>query len=410
MAITPTPATPIPPRTTPFVEMSMDEFNEKRRFWTVVMLALMAATSLVLAGLIVDHLPHPSVSTFFLVWSLFLCCMLGIFFGYGIVMVSVDPPTKAMPVFRQKAVLHLLPPGYYFLPLRSDFFFTLVLMSGQEFRLDVKVVIRTPDSCKVEIPFFLYFFIDELNPRQYIIAGKLEAIKEKLKDQIEEILREWITSPSKGPQTWMEARQAQEETVNAVLEILFDRDLARVNPISSEIPTEILFKWLDPQRKLTKIEEETWKPKIDALFSNADTKRRIEESVAKRHKLIERVKNGDLTEFRLVVAGMGIVISRLGLSNIEPAEETAKGVDEAVEATFARKKVEQQTGALNDAVVKVKETLGDGKEARKAVSVLLGFTKEEIKEQQFSFSPDMTQAMKEIGFAAIDKLSKGGSK
>lgn len=394
------------PTTTPTTEITMEEFNAKRWLWTLASVTSIAISSLVVTGLIVHLLPHPSVSIFFVLWSLLLCGTLGLFIAHGIVEVPIDPPTKAMPIFRQKPVLRLLPPGWYFLPLKGDFFFNFILVNGEEIDLSWEVIIRAPDYCYINIPFFLYYFIDQENPLQYLIAGQRATIEKKLKQQIEEILREWITSPSKGPQNWMEARQAAEETVNAVLEILFDRDLARVNPISSEIPTEILFKCFDPQRKLSAAEKKAWKPKLDAL---TDTERRkLEGAVTRRHDIIKRARNGNLTEFRAVFAGMGVVISRIGLSNIEPIGKTADGVDEVVQAGFDKEKVEKDATAFREAVGKLKDVLGDAKEAREAESVRRGFTKEEIKENQFSLGPEMTQAAERVALAAIDALSKRG--
>ena len=195
-----------------------------------------------------------------------------------------------------------------------------------------------------------------------------------------------------------------------VLKSLFTADLDRINRIPTEIPTEILFKFFTPGRERTPDEEKNWAAKISAL-PNRDA---VETAVKLRQEIITKARNGqmsDINDFRAVVSGMGILVTRIGLSNIEPTGKTAESVDKLAVAELSRQQAEVDARTRNieaqqfrDEVRKMTPIVGDGKEARRAVSVRQKFTEEKVEEKQVSISPDMTTAFERLGTLLLEKL------
>ena len=345
----------------------------------------------------------------------------GLFIGTSIVVVPANPPTKAIPKLFGRLVDHLIPAGWYILPFRGDLFVDVVMITGEELSLRWDIEIRTPDNHYIVIPFFIYFRVDNENPIQFLIAGNKDVVTQKIKDQIEEILREWITSPSKGPQTWREARRATEVTLNAVLKSLFEDDLERINHIPSEIPTEILFLHFYPPRSFANDEDRDkyldkmrmWEVQLAAL--SPDDEADVRTAIERRRNIIRRARNGNIEDFRAVISGMGVLVTRIGLSNIEPTGETSKGVDRVALATLDREKTQIDADAtrikgdqFRTEVGAMQNVLGDAKEARRAVSVRQGLTKEDVKEQQFSLGPDMLPALGDILRTLLSR-NRGGN-
>ncbi len=328
--------------------------------------------------------------------------ILGFFISQGLAEIPASPANKGILMTGGKLENKLLPPGWYFLPLRSKLSFEIVLVPGIEVALRFPVEIRTPDSHDINIPFFIYFIVDPRNPKAFIDAGDMDEVKKKIQDQIEEILREWITSPNKGPQTWREARKATEETANIILEMMFHANFPR---ISEEFPTEILFKYFD--ERLTKDDEKKWGERLNNL--NETERERLKIVLVKRIQDIEEIKTGRQS-LSLCLDMLGVRVTRIGLSNIEPIGATADGVNKVALAQLNADAAKIDAGNFQEEVGDLKEILGDAKEARKAASVRRGITKEEIKESQFSLSPDMTKVAEGVALELIRTFAKKGER
>jgi hypothetical protein len=396
----------------------METFNVLRRIGMAISLAVIA-----IVGIDVGATSENAY-----VGAAITCVLAGIFLSKSIGEVQANPPQKGIPMLFGRLINHLLPAGWYALPFRGKIFVDIVPVPGEEMSINWNIDIRTPDSHYNRIPFFIYFRVDDENPVQFIIAGNKDEVMKKIQSQIEEIVREWITSPNKGPKTWRQARQATEETLNTVLKSLFARDMDRINKIDTEIPTEILFKYFNPPaslegKDLTEFQEkmEPWRAALANLQSRPDFAN-IRDAVQRRREIILKARNGQMAagdiNFRAVIAGMGVLVTRIGLSNIEPTGKTADGVDEVALATLTQEKetINAATTAIQgaqfvDEVKKMTDILGDPKEARRAVSVRRKFTEEKVAENQVSLSPDLTAAIKEISMAAINLLAgrKGGT-
>jgi regulator of protease activity HflC (stomatin/prohibitin superfamily) len=344
----------------------------------------------------------------------------GLFIGTAIAEVQANPPQKGIPMVSGSLINHLLPASWYFVPFRGKVFVDIIPVTGEEIPVRWTIEIRTPDNHFIAIPFFIYFRVDDSNPVEFLVAGNLDAVTQKIKDQIEEILREWITSPTKGPQTWREARRATEETLNTVLESLFATDLNKVNnliePFGEYIPTEILFKHYFPPQGLTQEEERRliekklpWEDKLRRL------PREVPPALQRRRDIIADARNGHMDEigpeFRAAICGLGILVTRIGLSNIEPTGKTAEGVDNVALAQLDKEKaviVAEKTTIEGEQfhreVRAMNDIIPDGREARRAVSVRQKLTKEEVTEKQISISPQMTDAVREIGMAIVNAI------
>jgi len=290
---------------------------------------------------------------------------------------EIEFPTKWMPTILGKPLNVLMSWGVFFFPLKHKRLLYFAPVPGIEEELEFAVPMRIPDNSEIEVPFFLYFVIDERNPKQFFIAGGLDTVKEKLQDLTEEVLREFLASSDRGPKTLADARESTFETFNLVLEVLFARDFHRID---AKVPTEILIRFF--ANRLTQKEKEDWRDYLDELRRDPARQDELNQQVKDRRQLIEDAKIGKIRDGRLF--NFGIIVTRLGLKNIEPTGKTEEGVDEVVRARLnAEAKVILSDSIDTQTKKHVTTLMGDAKEAAKAVRVQYGVATEKIEERQF---------------------------
>jgi hypothetical protein len=309
------------------------------------------------------------------------------------------PPTGWMPQVFGRPVNILKPWGPAWIPFRSSFTIGYKAMSRQIMHADLKPAVLIPgDRSTILIPTHMFDAIDPNNPMQLFMVGGIDEAQERLEENIRKILREWVTSPQKGPVamgnsqlTLDRARQMNNEAINEILESLAKDQLVA---IPSDIPTEVLIGYFTGRPPAD------WEKECIKVYEakSAAEKAAIKQAVLKRLDDIAAVKGGKKP---IAVHTLGLIILQMIVDNIEPDETTARFVADVAKENFEseRRKIRATSFAEMASILKPQTNDLD---AMQAAFIAEDKTKQEIKVTKFELSP----ALSAIADKAVDSAVK----
>jgi hypothetical protein len=245
-----------------------------------------------------------------------------------------NPPIKWVPQVVGVYVNQLKRWGPTILPWRSPLTIDFTEMPGGIMHVDFEAKEMIPDDrVTVVIPVHMFYEIDEENPVQVIQLGGVEKAAELLRENIDKLLRQWVTNPEKGPQTLGSGnqkmtldrvRRMNNEATNHILEELARDDIAVIH---SEIPVEALMGYFAKRQMWPR--EQQWVQTIEGL-SEAD-RETLRLQVRKRNEDIEAIRSG---EKPLRVHSVGLLIRQMIVDNIEADGPSAAAIAKVAEANF----------------------------------------------------------------------------
>ena len=362
------------------------------------------------------------------------------FFRRSIYDLPANPPTKAIPMVWGKFIEAeippgpetnlptvennekiLLDPGWYFIPFRGSIFLDLQEITGKEIaiRFVTKEVIPR-DRSEVAAPVAIYIAVDPHNPAQvFIVSGSNNAsldpqstvkvsvedpefkeVAKRLQEQVDQLLRKWIVSPHKGPQSMDQARQMSDEAINEILESLLAHDVQRIHP---EIPTEIILAFFGKHRQLTP-QEKRWQRTLEEL--SPEDLEKLHKVTQERFDLIQEMRNGNQ---HYPLHGLGIVIRRMVVGNMEPTDETKIAVADVASARFFAEKQAILTKSV-EAEANTYKNIPGVKDPLEQTLLRRDITHKETKVSRIETSPELTGVIEKLGTMLIEAITKKGGK
>lgn len=318
---------------------------------------------------------------------------------------DIDPQNNqvAIPIVNNKLVNRLLGSGWKFIPLRGFFFLDVMRLSGMSFSTRFDSIVILPDDKEINDPAQIYWIIDPYNPIPFVRLGsnqteRLMELNQRLQEQIGQRLRQWLCSTTEGPRTLEQARQMRDEEMLAILEKISGDDISRLHP---DLTNEQIFGFL---KKYPWMEAEKEARKKFRALSEEERNALLEG--AKNHllKLVDDARNGH-AKIRLV--DLGIIVTRFGVSNIEPTPETKAGMLKVSAADWdaqAQAKTAASVAAEAELYAKTSPIPID---ATKYALIRRGIVKEKIKQNEIKLSPNVTDAVLALGAQLLSKLPGG---
>ena len=379
---------------------TIELFNAIRFLLTAIPLVLMTAIS-----------AYISFVTNFWFGLSFLLVVGALFAWDSIVIFPDEPPTKWMPEVFGVSVNILKPWGLAWIPLRSSYTIGYTTMPGGIMHADLDPKVLIPgDRTTIIIPTHLFFSVDPENPMQVFLVGGLDNAKLRLLELIGKLLRQWVTSPQKGPEklsdtelTLDRARQMSNEAINEILESLVNDDITQ---IPSGIPTEALLGYFEG-RPLSPWEQRC----IDDYGKKSeDEKTEIKTATQKRLSEITAVRNGEKT---FAVNSVGLIVRQMIVDNIKPDEPTAAFISKVAEEHFAAEQRKIRTESFAQQAERLASVTKD-MDPLQAGLIIEGKTDQKIQVNKLEFSPAITTILdgiaKPIANAVASRISGGKEK
>lgn len=294
---------------------------------------------------------------------------------------------KIVPMIFGVFVDKLEGPGYFYIPLKTfSFLLSYKKINGQEidFGFAVEEYLPVTES-KILLHNDLYVVIDPDNPIKFIeIGGFLGAFK-RLMEQMGQWERNWISSPTEGPQTVDDARGMKNEAILKILRMFLEDDLRRLAP---DIPDEIILGFITHRRPSTK-EQELMTAKLEQ--KDSATKENILKAGRELLNLIQRARTGEMS---IALHGLGLIVTRFGVDSIEPAGETISHMDEVNKATFEATKRKIVARGYAEAAKILAEAPGFKGDSMQTMLIAEGVVKKEVKETEVGLADPILETAK----------------
>jgi len=301
--------------------------------------------------------------------------------------ISANPPYWGLlTVFGVRTNI-LLKEGWVYL-LFKPFCLNVIPITAERIPLKFNVEVWTPDNVRMTFPIDMTLFLDTRNPNDFITNGEAEGVEEIIRGIVLERVRQWASSKDEGPQTWVEARSANEEALYVVLKtVLGEETFPTLDTFGhTHIPStnlmQIKFWNKEPKREEGKKPwSEIWKEE----YTPAE-RAEIEAMLVSRREIVKRVYEG---RGHYAVPELGVLIARL---NIETPKVEAKVAEAAHKAEVERLELEADTIEARNLAVNTKEladTTGiPRREAMNRLQIERGKSARTEKEEIVGLSPE----------------------
>ncbi len=321
----------------------------------------------------------------------------------------IDPERNevAIPIVGEKFVSRLIGPGWIFIPLRGFFFLDFMILTGLNLSNRSKSVIILPDDKEIEEEIAFYFVIDPYNPIPFINMGQtLEArlveLDKRLDEQAGQRLRQWLCSKKEGPQTLDQAREMRDEEILAILEKIKSDDVTRLHPKLTNAEIIGIYKnhpWLHVETEVRKEFSRLTESEKAGLMKSAEG-------------LLNQINDLRNGKGQVRIVALGIIVTRFGIGDIEPTEETRAGMLSVGKADWdaqAQAKTAQSVAAEAALYAKASPIPID---AVKTTLIRRQIVKEDIKVNEVRLSPNVTDTITALGTQLMNKLfaNAGGGK
>jgi hypothetical protein len=342
-------------------------------------------------------------ANFWLGFVAFGCPAILLFAWSSIRSFPANPPTKWIPEVMGVYVNQLKCWGPTILPWTSPFTINATPMPGGIMHVDLESKEMIPnDRVTVVIPVHMFYEIDDDDPVKVIQLGGVDKAAELLRENIDKLLRQWVTHPGKGPQTLGKGkekmtldmvRRMNNEATNHILEELAKDDIAVIH---SDIPIEALMGYFTKRQMWPR--EQQWVQEIEKLSEDEREKLRAE----------IKERNGDIEAFRsgkkpLRVQSVGLIIRQMIVDNIEADGPSAAAVAKVAEANFNAeiKKINAQALADQAATLKPITTTMDPVQA---ALILEDKVKQTIEVKKYDAAEPLIAMVDGLGRAVIGAI------
>lgn len=320
----------------------------------------------------------------------------GAFLGGSLYYIDVRVPQKAIPMVRGRLVNRLVD-GWLFVAFKGLFFLDYILVTGLDFAKRFDTIEIVPgDRTEIIAPVEVYAMIDPENPIPIIRMGGIDEAARRLQEQIVQRVRGWLCSKDEGPQDMDQARQMGDEAILAILQKLSKDDVGRIH---HKIPNEAIVGF-KKGRPLSEKEKEL-KAEFDEL--SEDERQDLFRGAEELLEFVEKARNGE-GHFRIIA--LGLIVTRLGVDNIEPTAESKESV---LKVNAARRDAEVQ--AIQAASVAAEANsyaaIKGGVKIDPVQTTLIrrGIVKKDIQVKEYDLSPNVTTAVRTLGNPLITALA-----
>ncbi len=335
----------------------------------------------------------------------FFAVMFGGFLINGIVRADPENSEVIIPIVREKLVNETMGPGWFFVALKGLFFLDFMRLFCLNFSTRFSSTNMLPDKKEIMEPIVVNWTIDPRNPVPFIKLGQsLEErraeVDRRLNEQIDQRLREWLCSVTEGPLTLQQAWQMKDEETLAILEKLCGDSVKHLHP---DISNEVIIGFLKKMPFLGK--EAEMKLEMKKRFSALSLEAQAELLKGAKENLITLVTKARNGQATFHILSLGIIVTRLGIGNIEPTKETRDGMLsvsksewDADAQTITGQNVADVAKILTSASPVPIDAVQTAMILRKAIPKTITVT-------QFDLSPNVTDAIREIGVPLFQDIA-----
>jgi hypothetical protein len=360
----------------------------------------------------------------------------GSFILQGLRKIEEDPPHKGILTFfgkrqykeiendqgEKKKHTIFLDEGLRFLPF-YPFVFGYVPVNVERKPFEVKVTTRTPDRAQVEITISI-----SLRPLpKYLInyedSGGFEGVKNHLKGEIEERVREWAEGLREGPMDWREIYQAKLEAASILIKRVAGNGAVNIPTYAQVVPTNILMLYTEvpriegtdeDEKRVTKNEwswvKNRWE-KVERILNNLEEEEKelALERAKERKRQVQKIRSG---EGDLEIIDLGMRLERLNISNVEVTGEAGKAADQQAKEQEEMQAEELEITHLLNQVKRLRE---EGKyspeQALEAFQTERNKVTKAIDEKKLNVSPETRKLIKSLGSDVLKSIlqKKGGN-
>jgi len=270
-----------------------------------------------------------------------------LFFWNATITFTDNPPTGWIPEVRGNYVNELRSWGPTLLPWPGALTINATPMPGGVMHVDFDAKEMIPDDrVTVVIRVHLFYEVDRKNPAQVILIGGIDRAAELLVENLDKLLRQWVTHPEKGPEkivndpkmTLDRVRKMPNEAINYLLEELAWDDIARID---SDLPVEALMGYFEGRPALPR--EEALYRRIENLSPTERDDLRAE--VKARIANIDALRMGNMP---ISIQSAGLTIRMLIVDQIEADGLSAAAIVKVAEANFNKEIKGIEATALAD--------------------------------------------------------------
>jgi hypothetical protein len=263
--------------------------------------------------------------------------------------------------------------------------------------LKFSITERTPDDGVITMEIELVYEIDSKHPYWFIEAGKLEGVTGKLIAQIQTRIREWIRSPFEGPLKWQEASGLNGLATYVIVGKLFPKNLPifpaaviAAIPGAAGIPISLFIKYFTQQPPLS-TDKKLHKDEVAAqiLLDQLEVNdlaawKDLKAAVLVQTNFINDVKSGYCA---LEMPNLGIIISRIGVGDIQADGKTAEAANRVSEQQLQNDVNNLKTKNQAARVEVLKKTGLTEQEALEAIQLQDGNATKKIEQKTFGVPP-----------------------
>ncbi len=263
----------------------------------------------------------------------------------GLVKIPAQPPQKGVVTFMGKRTDAVISEGWnWFLlyPWVQGVILVDMTAKNQDFKPED---VRTPDMAELEVTASLTFKPDSKYLINYLNSGGEKGVRDIMDDVVPEAIRELAANPGKKPDTWEEAVKMKSVFLAEIVATVIGKDPAAM-----------------PQEELNELARQL------------------------------RRGNGSIK-----LESLGIIISRLNVTDINPKGELAKAAEQM--AKEQREKMAEKV-EIDNVIGRIKELMAPplGYSKEQALEIVQTERKKvvkEIKEHKISLSSGTSEALTE---------------
>lgn len=278
-----------------------------------------------------------------MVWLFIIIGLTIIFFATSLRHIPAQPPHIAVVTILGKRQHIIKKEGYRLFPF-YPFIYNAILIDMTKKNQDLSPqTVRTCDLAEVQITVSLTWTPNEAHAIEYLNQGGENGIRNILSDMVRERLRQWAIAANRGPQTWVDLLQAQEDATAMLI-----REIAGLSANSTQ----------------------------DA-----------------HDKIIQRIRVGNGVA---PIEQLGITLNRLNITEIKPLGKLALAAERLV--------IEQQDMKgihyVYDQIPEIMKKVGCSEaEAREILQTERGKVAKKIQEIKGGVSADTVKAVEKLIFA-----------
>ena len=250
--------------------------------------------------------------------------IVGAVIAQGLRNIPAKPPTIGLVTFLGRPIKRIKGPGWR-LFIGYPYLFGFIPIDTTRRNLDFEVLVQTPDPDNVELRVKVgaTFQADDTDPDSawnYIKTEEEKGVANILEDILEEEVRQWASSTTRGPKNWQEAKAAEDEVTDTLIARIVESEPGRID--KTVFPPSILIKYFKGQPP-TELEKEKygegWETihrKLEEL--SEDERKAFQEDLVQRAEQIKKMReaNGSFQK-----KSLGIIVNRLNVGEVRPTNE-----------------------------------------------------------------------------------------